>query len=266
MSAPEELFQQGKLTEAIAAQTAVVKARPGDVIARTQLVELLCISGNLERADTQLEAVLAQSPAHLHGAALLRQLIRAEQARRDFWTAGRVPEFTAPPSEPARLALEASIRLRERDFAGAAALLAAAAEARAALPGSIDGRPFDDLIDLDDRTSGVIEVLTPTGKYYWLEFAQVERIEFEAPERGLDLCWRAARIDVRSGPSGAVYVPAVYAPAEGDSDAHRLARATDWVELAPGGPTRGQGQRMWLAGDDATPLLEIGVVEFAARA
>ena len=263
MTQPADLFQQGKLAEALAAQVAVVRSKPTDLDARGQLVEFLVLSAELERADAQLETILAQSPAHVHGASLLRQLVRAEMARRDFFTAGRVPEFVAPPSESVRLSLEASIRLREGDGAGASALLAQAAEARAPQAGKLDGNAFDDLVDLDDRLGGVLEVLTPNGKYYWIEFASLSSVEFDAPARALDLMWRPARIEVRGSESGSVYVPALYAPADGASEAQRLGRATDWVELSPGGAVRGQGQRMWLAGDEAVAALEVGKFEFA---
>lgn len=267
MTTTDELFQQGRLTEALAAQVALVKAKPSDVQARGLLVELLCLTGQLERADAQLETVLAQSPEHIHGAALVRQLIRADQARRDFWSAGRVPEFTATPSERLKLILEASIRLREKAFADATRLLLAAEEARSAVAGTHDGQPFDDLRELDDRLGSVLEVLTPTGKYFWIDFSELETLAFDAPERPLDLLWRRATIDVRSGPQGAVYVPAIYASAAENNDtndAHRLGRATDWIECGAGGPVRGVGQRTWLIGDADVPLMQVGSLEFGA--
>ena len=252
-----ELFQQGKLEEAIAAQVAVVRSRPTDTGARCELVEYLCIAGQLERADAQLETIIAQSTAPLHGSALLRQLLRAELARRDFWSVGRLPEFVGPPSESLRLALEASIRLRERDFGQAVALLEQSAAARTPLRGQIDNRPFDDLVDMDDRLAGVLEALTPNGKYYWIELSSIVRVELEPLRAAIDLCWRPARVEVRDGPQGTVYLPTVYDPCEGLTDAHRLGRETDWLELSPAGPVRGRGQRMWLAGEEALPALEV---------
>ncbi|MCC7011415.1 MAG: SciE type virulence protein [Planctomycetes bacterium] len=264
MSTARELFLEGKLSEALAAQTAQVKARPADVDARGLLIEFLCLAGQLERADTQLETVLAQSPDRLAGTALLRQLVRAEQARRDFWTLGRVPEFQGEPGPRLKLGLEASIRLRERDFAGAMALLVQAEELRAPLAGQHGQQAFADLRELDDRLGGVLEVLTSTGKYYWIDFAEVELLEFEAPERPLDLLWRRARLALRSGTDGTVYVPAIYAPLDDAQDAHKLARATDWVETGPGGPVRGVGQRTWMIGDSDVPLLEVDALRLGA--
>lgn len=266
MSTTHDALRSGLLAEALAAQTAEVKRRPTDVDARGLLVEVLCLAGELERADAQLETIVAQATDRTHGAALLRQLVRAERWRRQFWSEGRVPELTAAPGAQVKLALEASIRLRERAFDAAGALYAQAEELRAPLRGLCDGEAFDDLRDLDDRLGGLLEVLTSTGKYFWIALEQVESLEFDAPERPVDLLWRSARISVRSGPEGAVFVPALYAPDEGASDAHKLGRATDWVALGTQGAMRGLGQRTLLVGERDVPLLEVGRIEIAGRA
>ena len=73
------------------------------------------------------------------------------------------------------LHLEASICLREGDQAKAAQLLAEAEESRPHPTGTCDGKPFDDLRDLDDLVAPVFEVLTSTGKYYWIPMERVER-------------------------------------------------------------------------------------------
>ena len=54
---PGELFQAGKLNDAITAALDTVKKKPTDTDARGQLVELLFFSGDLERADKQLETI-----------------------------------------------------------------------------------------------------------------------------------------------------------------------------------------------------------------
>ena len=45
------------------------------------------------------------------------------------------------------------------------------------------------------------------------------------------------------------------------TDALRLGRETDWRE-AEGGPVRGVGQRMFLVGEDAVPMMELGNFRF----
>ena len=43
------------------------------------------------------------------------------------------------------------------------------------------------------------------------------------------------------------------------TDALRLGRETDWRE-AGGGPVRGVGQRMFIVGDDAVPMMDLGAL------
>ena len=58
MKSAVELFQAGSLREAIELATAAVKAKPMEIAGRSILAELLSFSGDLERADKQLEAAL----------------------------------------------------------------------------------------------------------------------------------------------------------------------------------------------------------------
>ena len=91
----QELYEAGQLIKAIEAAVNEVKSKPTDVSRRYFLVVLLCYNGELERADRQLDILSTQHPDSAIGVALLRQLIRAELARHEFHTAGRVPEFSA---------------------------------------------------------------------------------------------------------------------------------------------------------------------------
>ena len=59
-----------------------------------------------------------------------------------------------------------------------------------------------------------------------------------------------------------IVVPAQYAGPAAE-DAHRLARRTDWAEQ-PGGAWVGTGQRLWLLGEEAQGVLDIGEITFAA--
>ena len=258
-----ELFQAGDLTAAIAAATDAVKSRPSDQTARGLLAELLCFSGDLERADKQLDALMQLDPQTGLGATLFRQLIRAETARQDFFREGRPPELLAQPSEHLELRLKASIALRTGAEAEAKDLLAQADEVRPPVPGSHNGTPFEDFRDLDDLTGSVFEVLTSTGKYFWIPMERVEFIEFRPYQRPRDLIWRQAHMTVTEGPDGVVYLPALYAGSSQSTDKlTRLGRSTDWSD---GSIARGLGQRTFLVGDSDLPILELGTLEFANR-
>jgi len=253
----KEQFESGRLDEAVSAVTAAVKANPSDFDARWFLTELLCFSGELERADKQLDILFTQAAEAAMAIALFRQLIRAETSRREFYSQGRIPEFVDYATPAQQLHIEASLCLREGKPADAARLLAQADEQRPVVRGECDGQRFEGARDLDDLTASFLEVLTSNGKYYWIPWERIDTIEFRAPERPRDLLWRRVRLIVRGGPDGEVFLPALYAGSERESDpAARLGRMTDFRQEG-GGPVRGVGQKTILFGESDRPILEL---------
>jgi type VI secretion system protein ImpE len=250
-------FSAGHLDEALAAVTADVKANPADLDGRWFLTELLCFSGNLDRADKQLDILMTQAPDAALQIALFRQLLRAEVSRREFYAQGRVPEFLDFPTPVQQLHLEAALCLREGKPADAAQLLGQADEQRPVVAGECDGERFEGLRDLDDLTASFLEVLTSNGKYYWIPWERIELIEFRPPERPRDLLWRQAHMIVRGGPDGEVYLPALYFGSEQETEPEiKIGRSTDFLDT-PGGPVRGIGQRTILCGEHDRPIMEL---------
>lgn len=257
----KQLFEAGQIDAAVQEAQAEVRRQPGDVSHRSLLAELLCFT-DLERADAQLETVGRQDPHSALGVSLFRQLIRAETARRQFYREGRLPEFLGAVSPRLQLHLQASIALREGRLAEAADLLQQAESQRPAAPGTSNGQPFDDLRDLDDLTASFFEVLTTTGKYYWVPIEQVVEIEFHPPVRPRDQFWRGARMVVRGGPDGEVFLPVLYAGSESEpDDLLRLGRSSDW-RGGEGEPVRGMGRRSFLVGDQDLSIMELQNLTF----
>jgi type VI secretion system protein ImpE len=257
------LLREGKLDEAVAAAQAALRKSPTDLSARVLLGELLVFTGNLERADVVLDAASAIDPSTALVVAEFRQLIRADMARRQLFRDGRVPELLADPTETQRLQLAALVALRAGDLAEAVRKAEAAEAARPRTPGHHGDAAFADLRDADDLLAGSIEVLTTTGKYYWIPIERIASIEFHAPKRPRDLFWRRASMSVNEGPDGDVYLPVVYATEEPMTDALRLGRETDWRQ-ADGGPVRGIGQRVFLAGDADVAIMDLTALRFGA--
>lgn len=257
-----DLYEAGDLEGAIALLTGELKSRPTDVDKRGLLTELLCFAGDLERADLQLDTMSRQEPEASVGAALFRQLLRAEQARRHWYTEGRVPTFVDQPTQYMRLLMEASVAWREGAAEDAARLAAEAEAEREHASGRMGTTSFDDFRDLDDLLGGVLEVLTSNGQYYWVAMARVIQLEFAPPQRPRDLLWRRAHIMVADGPEGEVFIPALYVPPPAmEVDARtRLGRTTEWSGETP--PVRGVGQRMFLAGTEAVAVMQLETLEF----
>jgi type VI secretion system protein ImpE len=263
------LFRAGRLTDAVAAANAAVRAGPSDPARRILLAELLLFTGNLARADVILDACGDLDPTLAVMVAEFRQLVRAETARGQLFSDGRVPEFLGGIEASQRAALAALVALREGNAAEAGRLAAEAEAARPHPAGEIAGTAFDDLRDADDLLAGTFEVLTTTGKYFWVPIERVSFLEFHPPRRPRDLYWRRASMQVTDGPDGEVYLPAIYATTPFDTaptDAQRLGRETDWVQAEEGGLVRGVGAKTLLLGENPATLMELTTLTFKAPA
>ncbi len=255
-----EIFREGRLQDALTAALQDVKSNPADDAKRRFLCEVFCFTGDLERADSHLD-LLNPEPNEMLGTQLFRQLIRAEQARQQFYNEGRLPEFlNQTPTPVLRQHLEASILVREGRLDEAARVLEQAEKDRPKISGTCDGQRFEGLRDLDDLTAPFFEVLTSNGKYYWIPMEAVETLEFRPPGRARELLWQRVHMIVRSGPDGEVFLPTLYTGSAGHQDERiRLGRMTDWTG-GNGTPLRGLGQRMFLIGGEERPTLEIETI------
>ncbi|MEX2188825.1 MAG: type VI secretion system accessory protein TagJ [Pirellulales bacterium] len=258
-----ELFREGKLTEAVDAAIAAVKQKPTDLDARYALAQMLCFAGDMERADTHLDAIAMQDKGRLIVIGMLRHLVRAEQWRRQFFDEGRVPEIIAEPSPVVRLHLEASLLIRKGETTQAVELIRQAQEQQTPVAGTCDGKAFEDIRDLDDLVGPVCEVLTSNGKYFWIPWERIDRIEMRPVETPFDLLWRPTHMEVRGGPDGEVFIPVLYVNSHKETDtALRMGRGTEWRGESES-LVRGIGQRMWLIGEDDRSLLDVETIEFA---
>ena len=261
-----ELYREARLDEAIETALRTVKGAPADVDARLLLCDLLCMGGQFERADRQLDILLEQDPALVPGISLYRQLIRAELARREVFQSGHSPEGVDEGDEALRLHLQAAVALSGGNAEEAGDLLRRAETERKSVPGDCDGEPFAELRDLDDVMAPCLEVLTSTGKYYWIGWERIQHLQFKPPKYLRDVLWRQAEMALRSGPEALVFVPVLYPGTQASLEPEvRLGRKTDWIETA-NGVTRGIGQRTLLVGERDMPLLTIGALTFATGA
>src|SRR3954447_26175951 len=86
-----ELYQAGRLGEAIQALNAELRENPADTQRRTFLFELLCFAGNYDRAQKQLD-ILAQEGGDVRNLAVLyHAALNADRARFELFTRGPLP-------------------------------------------------------------------------------------------------------------------------------------------------------------------------------
>ncbi|HFE37176.1 MAG TPA: SciE type virulence protein [Gammaproteobacteria bacterium] len=258
-----EYYEAGQLNKAIDATIAEVKKHPTDIARRGFLCELLFAKREWERIDKQLDLIGHQDPNTMHMVALWRQLLRAGQARDQFFSDGRIPEVLEAPDELLQSYLKASVAMREGNKAEAYTLLEQAECKRPILKGMLNGKAFEDFRDLDDTAPAVFEVFTSTGKYYWIPFSRINQLTFHAAEGPIDLIFRRASLETnQNGPDGEVYVPAVYQTLAGqDQERLMLGRASDWLG-EEGEPIRGVGQKMFLVDEQSISIMEIEELSF----
>lgn len=228
-----ELFQAGKLDDAVKVLGAELRDKPADAQRRTFLFELLCFAGDLERAEKHLHVLADREKDSQLGAMLYFSALHAERLRREQFAGGMLPPASAAP----------------------------------VLACTLNGESFESIVDADPRIGARLELFA-AGAYLWIPFEHIVSIEMEAPKRLRDLLWAPAL--VRTGPKfqdkelGEVLIPVLYPDSHANpNDSVRLGRETHWKQVEGGEPIP-VGQKMFLVDGEEFPLLEVRKLEFAA--
>ncbi len=233
----KELFQAGRLGDAIQALSTELRDNPTDSRRRIFLFELLCFAGEYDRAEKHL-SVLAQAGNEAElGSLLYRSALAAERTRHELFQKNEYPRASLEGAEPP------------------------------AISGTLNGKPFTLITDGDPRIGARLEVFA-AGQDLWIPFQHITSIEVQAPRRLRDLLWAPALI--RTGPGfkekeiGEALVPALapFSWRHAD-DAVRLGRMTVWEETADG-EAAPVGQKVLLVDDEDFPILEVRRLEFVA--
>ena len=262
----QSLIQDGKLTDAIAAATAEVKQSPMRPELRLVLAELVSLTGNIDRADTIVEAAKKLQNGQSAGLTMFRQLLRGEAARTQWLQEGRAPETRTLPTPDFANAVQAVVEFRAGQLAEAAKLVNSPAEAEAC-PGQLtltsgETHPFDLFRDLNDLTAPVAELISLTGKFFWVPWSDFIAIRFDPAKTLRDVLWRSVECAFTDGAVERYFMPSLYVgTASSEKDTLRLGQETDWNELGEG-LMSGVGLRMFLAGDLTPTILEVAEVRF----
>jgi type VI secretion system protein ImpE len=261
VSDADELLRNGDVAGARAALVDIVRSKPGDEQARMFLFQLLAVSGEWDKANTQLQSLAQLSAEAGMLAVTYPQAIEAEKLRAEVFAGKQaMPLLMGQETWAAGLAESISL-MAKGDFAGAEAARDAAFEQAPDTPGTCDGIAFDWIADADGRFGPAFEAILG-GKYGLVPFDQVTGITSEGPCDLRDIVWYPVQIAFRNGQSAAAFIPARYPGSEVDEDvAIRLARATGWADRDWG--QQGSGQRLWsLSGGEDRGLLELRQIAF----
>jgi type VI secretion system protein ImpE len=226
-----QLFQSGKLDEAIEALGAEVRDNPADAQRRAFLFELLCFAGSYDRAEKQLSVLGRGTRDAEMGALLYHAALHAERLRQDMFERKNFPASSART-----------------------------------VGGTLNGRPFESLTDADPRIGARLEVFA-AGQYMWLPLEHVASVRMQSPKRLRDLLWAPAIVRPSESFAGLEIGEAllpVIAPLtwQHDDGAVRLGRVTEWCEDEDGDQVP-VGQKLLLVDGEEFPILELRELEIA---
>jgi type VI secretion system protein ImpE len=251
----EQLIKDGDLAAALKALQDTVRQDPSSAKYRVFLFQLLSVMGDWPRALTQLNVAGELDAAALPMVQTYREAIQCEALRADIFAGKRAPLIFGEPGDWLGLLVEA-LRRDANDPAHAVNLRAQALEQAPASGGSIDGERFEWLADADQRLGPVLEAVV-NGRYFWIPFSRIARIEIDAPTDLRDTVWTAATFTWATGVQTVGLIPTRYeGSTDSGLDAVKLARRTEWQD------GRGLGQRMFASDSADYPLMDVRTIEF----
>lgn len=231
----KELLDAGKVREAERALSASLRESPADIAQRTFLFELLCFSGQYDRAEKQLGVLAKASHEAEMGAVLYYSALHGEKTRNSMFQKQEFPQVPAPASPP----------------------------------GTLNGKPFQSISDADPAIGPRLEMYA-AGAYLWIPFEHIASVQIAPPRVLRDTLWTPAF--VLTGPSfkgtdiGQVMIPAIYPFSwKSDDEAVWLGRTTEWVADDEGHEFP-VGQKTFIVDGEEVPLLEVRSLEFTSNA
>ncbi|WP_230374201.1 type VI secretion system accessory protein TagJ [Pontivivens ytuae] len=236
-----QLLKDGDLDGALAALQDHVRKAPDDPKARVFLFQLLCILGDWGRAVAQLRTCAKLDPTATPMAQTYREAIICELYREKVFSGAGTPPILGEPEDWTTWLVEALAMETAGNRASAEELRAHAFDAAPAMPGILNGTPFEWIADADPRMGPVLEIIL-NGRYFWAPFPAIRRLTLEPPADLRDHVWMPATVIWADGGGDVVLIPTRYPGAGGEAQ-HRLARATDWLTEGEH-VTAGLGQRL----------------------
>ena len=215
--------------------------------------------GQWQRALTQLKVLAEMEASTLPMVQAYREALQCEVLREQIFAGQRSPLVFGDPANWVAQMVQALALSAEGKHAEAQQLRERAFEEAPATAGSIDGTAFEWIADSDSRLGPILEAIV-NGRYYWVPFDRIFRIDIEAPADLRDTVWTPANITWANGGTTVSMIPTRYPGSENGDGAIRLSRRTEWDEVAPD-VFHGLGQRLLAtdAGDYA--LMDVRQVQ-----
>src|ERR1700730_3149191 len=257
--AAAQSLKSGDPVAALAHLQEQVRAKPADAKLRIFLFQLLCVLGQWERALNQLTVASNLDPGALAMAQTYGDAVRCEAVRGDVFAGKTSPMIFGQPEQWLALLIESLLLGGRGEHERSQQLRSSAFDDAPASTGDIDGRPFSWISDADSRLGPVLEAVI-NGRYYWVPFSRLIKIQIEPPEDLRDMVWTPAHLQFENGGESVGLIATRYPGSEASGDGLiALARKTVWEEMAPD-THRGLGQRVIATDSDDVPLLEVRTI------
>jgi type VI secretion system protein ImpE len=261
----EETLRDGDIATALKLLQEKVRAVPADAKPRIFLFQLLAVMGQWERALNQLDVAATLDPSALAMAQTYREALRCELLRAEVFAGKRSPMVFGEPEQWLALLIESLLLTARGQTAQAQKFRDDAFEAAPGSPGTIDGVAFEWIADADMRLGPILEAIV-NGRYYWIPFSRLSRIDIEEPADLRDVVWMPAHFEFTNGGEAVGLIPSRYPASETSADgAVCLARKTVWEEMSPG-VFHGFGQRLLTTEAGEHPLMDVRKIVLGAAA
>lgn len=260
----EQYLQQGNLQASLDSIQDKIRSDASNVGSRIFLFQLLVVLGSWDRADKQLDVIAKLDDGALAMVHAYRAAIQCERTREAVFTATEDPVFIGKPEEWQALMLQAlKLTVEDKDEASQE-LRDKALEFAPSLAGSVNGESFEWFADADSRLGPMLEVFVE-GRYMWVPFTNISRIEIEKPEDLRDMVWMPAHIQWQTEGESFVLVPTRYPFSSNQDELLALSRKTEWDQKGDNSYF-GYGQRLLVSDSNDYPLLDIRELIFESYA
>jgi len=256
----EESLRAGKLKESLAQLQEQIRAEPANSKYRVFLFQLLAVMGEWDRAMTQLKVLGDMDAGTLAMVQAYRDPLKCEGIRAEVFSGAIAPTIFGEPDHWMAMQMEALKMTAKGHYAQARQLRDEAFEQAPASSGTIDGKRFEWIADADARLGPMLEAIV-NGRYYWIPFHRIRKIQVEEPSDMRDMVWTPVHFEWANGGEMVGMIPTRYPGSEASDDAKiRMARKTEWVQKDEE-TFFGLGQRMLATNEGEYPLIDVRSIE-----
>ncbi len=260
----ERAVREGDLAAALTSLQGEVRKDASNPALRVFLFQLLAVTGDWERALAQLDVAAQLDAKALAMAQMYREAVHCEGLRAEVFAGRKSPVIFGEPEEWLALLIEALLSAGVHGADQVQALRGRAFDAAPTSSGSIDGQPFEWIADADMRLGPVCEAII-NGRYYWVPFARLTRIDLDPPADLRDVVWMPAHFQFANGGETVGVIPTRYPGSERATDSRiALARRTVWHEEAPD-VFSGLGQRILTTDAGEHALMDVRSIRIGAE-